>query len=204
MKKLLFILSEPQAWFKPGEIQQVISVTRFLVDDFYDSRINQDHLDASLSTSLSNENPAMVFCPVATPKEQTIFRQRADELRQPLDSNQSNTDLKTLIVIGLDNKLLGIDASFVREFITINQATPVPCCPRHIIGNINLRGEVLTVVDISESLGFSPKTLSRQPKAVVVELDNALAAVIIEEIRDTLFDVNPNNIKMGLHFSDTT
>ena len=187
----IFILNEPQSWFNPGELQQVISVTRFLVDDFYNSRA-----DGS-DTTLSEESITTAFCPDASDQEKSIFRQRADKLRQPPESDQANVVSKTLIVIALDDKLLGIDADCVREFITVNQATPVPCCPSHIIGNTNLRGEVVTVVDISESLGLSTKTLSRNLKAVVVELEKTLAAVVIEEIRDTLFDINPSNIKTG-------
>ena len=187
----IFILNEPQSWFNPGELQQVVSVTRFLVDDFYISRANQ------ADNTLSEETITAAFCPNATDQEKSIFRQRADKLRQPPDIDQANVASKTLIVIALNNKLLGIDAGCVREFITVNQATPVPCCPRYIIGNTNLRGEVVTIVDISEPLGLATKTLSRNPKAVVVELEKTLAAVVVEEIRDTLFDINPSNIKTG-------
>lgn len=191
----ILILHEPQSWFNPGELQQVIAVTRFLVDDFYEPRLGQS------SGALSEAAVTEAFAPNATAQEQLIFRQRADNLKRVLNDDQATIDTKTLIVIALDNQLLGIDANCVREFITVSQATPVPCCPRHIIGNTNLRGEVLTVIDISEPLGFSSqKILARNPKAVVIELDHTLTAIVVEEIRDALFEVDSRNIQVDYQF----
>ncbi|NEQ55533.1 MAG: hypothetical protein F6K11_36365, partial [Leptolyngbya sp. SIO3F4] len=192
-KDNIFILNEPKTWFNPGELQQVIAITRFLVDDFYDSRLNQDE------TRFSERTITTAFCPNASAQERSIFRQRADGLRKRTETVQASTAFKSLIVVALDNNLIGIDASYVREFITVNQAIPVPCCPRHIVGNTNLRGEIVTVVDISEPLGLSAKTLSKNLMTVVVELEGTLAAVIIEEIRDTLFELNPNNVETTLN-----
>ncbi|MEM9976746.1 MAG: chemotaxis protein CheW, partial [Cyanobacteria bacterium P01_D01_bin.2] len=173
----IFILSSPQAWFKPGEIQQVISVTRFLVSDFYDSRAERERSEAQPS-----EDPGMMFAPTATREERAAFRQRAESLRQSLSEERSTTDSRSLITVALDNNIFGIDSSLVREFITINQATPIPCCPKHIIGNMNLRGEILTIVDVSKSLGLSLKSLPRKPKAVVLEFEDTLTVVIVEEV----------------------
>lgn len=189
----IFILNEPQAWFNPGELQQVIAVTRFLVDDFYDTRLDQNKIISAEGTI------ATTFCPDASAQEKSIFRQRADDLRQLPETVQANTALKTLIVVALDDCLIGIDATYIREFITVTQAIPVPCCPKYIVGNTNLRGEVVTVVDISEPLGFSAKTLSKNLMAVVVELEDTLAAVVIEEIRDALFKLNPSAMETNVN-----
>ncbi|MEM9807861.1 MAG: chemotaxis protein CheW [Cyanobacteria bacterium P01_D01_bin.56] len=187
----IFILDQPQSWFNPGELQQVIAITRSLVDEFYETSLGED------ADTLSRDMIATTFCPHASEQEKTIFRQRADSLRQLPDIVQSSTTSKPLIVIALDNHLIGIDAKCVREFITVPQAIPVPCCPKHIIGNTNLRGEIVTIVDISEPLGFVAQTLAKNFRAVVVELGDTLAAVVIEDIRDALFALDPRNIKVG-------
>ncbi|MEM8613224.1 MAG: chemotaxis protein CheW, partial [Cyanobacteria bacterium P01_H01_bin.105] len=59
----------------------------------------------------------------------------------------------------------------------------------------NLRGEILTVIDIARPLELSLKSLPRRPKAIVVELEDILTAIIVEDIRDALFSVDPNDIK---------
>lgn len=189
----IFLLHEPRTWFNPGELQQVISVTRFLVDDFYSA--------SQTGGALSAANITADFCPEATSQEQLIFRQRADNLRQRSADDYDVADSKTLIVIALADQLIGIDATCVREFITISQATPVPCCPRHIVGHTNLRGEIVTVIDLCEPLGLDIKPLPRNPKAIVVELDEMPTAIVIEEVRDALFEVSLRNLQVGHPFA---
>ena len=187
----IFILNTPQDWFKTGEIQQVISVTRFLVDDFYDSRAGQD----LAKTQRSEENATAIFSPKATLEERAIFQQRSENLRQSLEEEHSAVESKSLVAISLDGNLFGNDSNLVQEFITVNQATPIPCCPKHIIGAINLRGEILTVIDIAKSLGLSLKEVPRVFKAIVIEFKNTLIAIIVENVRDALFSINPNDIQ---------
>ncbi|ESA35686.1 hypothetical protein N836_10950 [Leptolyngbya sp. Heron Island J] len=187
----IFILNAPQDWFKTGEIQQFISVTRFLVDDFYSSQTEQSISEAQVL----NADSSMTFAPTATLEEKATFRQRAENLRQSIDEEGATTESRALIVVSLDDNLFGIDSGLVREFITVNQATPVPCCPKHIIGTVNLRGEILTVIDIAQLLGLPSKAIPRLPKAIVVEYQDILIAIFVEDIRDALFSANPSDIQ---------
>lgn len=53
----------------------------------------------------------------------------------------------------------------------------------------------MTVIDISRSLNLSLKDLSRTPKALVVEDGDTVVGVIVEDIRDAMFVISPNDIK---------
>ncbi|MDV3349305.1 hypothetical protein D0962_01520 [Leptolyngbyaceae cyanobacterium CCMR0082] len=187
----ILILNSPQAWFKTGEIQQVISVTRSLADDFYRAQPEK----ALSETQLLDDTSITTFAPAVTPEDRAIFHQRAKNLRQSLDEKSAITESRALIVVSLGDNLFGIDSNLVREFITISQATPVPCCPKHIIGAINLRGKVLVVIDITQSLGLPLKALQRLPKAIVVEYQDSLIAIVVEEIRDALFSATLSDIQ---------
>lgn len=138
----ILILNEPSSWFSGGEIQQFVSVTSFLINDSrdYSSRgllqsEEQSPNQLSAPDTAASENR---FCPTATLEERITFQQRADNLRRSLDEDQPVEGTKSLVVIALDNQLFGVDFQNVREFITIHQATPIPCCPAHIVGNTNL------------------------------------------------------------------
>ena len=190
----ILILSEPNDWFNTGEIQQVISVTSFLVNEIYSSA-RTDSLTTETESSDSGSASQVSFCPTATPDERMIFRQRAENLRRSPDEDASAEGTKTMVVISLNNKLFGIDSQMVREFITVSQATPIPCCPKHIIGNMNLRGEILTVIDIGAPLDLALNDLSKTPKAIVAELENITIGIVVEEIREAMFAVRPRDIQ---------
>ncbi len=126
-----------------------------------------------------------VFCPNATTEEKAIFRERADNLRLLGEIENSATIDMSLAVVVLNNEYFGINLGIVREFTDISQVTPVPCTPDRIIGNMNLRGEILTLVDIRSVLHMSADTKSLS-KAIVVEIEDLVAGIVVEEILDII------------------
>ena len=126
-----------------------------------------------------------LYCPGITSEEQHIFHQRALELRRPLESSDIS-DLMPLAVIGLGGEYFGIDLRRVREFIDIRQVMPIPCCPPHILGNMNLRGEIITLIDIHQAINLS-QSESSGVKAVVVDVDDMVVAVCVDQVLDVIY-----------------
>ncbi|MEG4345381.1 chemotaxis protein CheW [Microcoleus sp. A003_D6] len=127
-----------------------------------------------------------VFCPNATAQEKAIFRERAHNLRLQGDRENSAAINLSLAVVVLNGEYFGINLAVVREFTDIRQVTPVPCTPDRIIGNMNLRGEILTLVDIRNVLNMSAdiKSLS---KAIVVEIEDLVAGIVVDEILNIIY-----------------
>jgi len=134
-------------------------------------------------------------CPNATPKERAIFRQRAENLRQAITEDDSEVTGKIPIaVVGLNGEYFGIDLDVVREFTNVRNLTSIPCCPSHIVGNMNLRGEIVTLVDIRNTLNLPIAPVKTGSKAVVVDIDEVVAGLPVEEVFDVMY----------LHPSDMT
>ncbi|MDJ0508453.1 MAG: chemotaxis protein CheW [Crocosphaera sp.] len=135
-------------------------------------------------------------CPNATLKERSIFRRRAEYIQQPILENiTEKTEEIILAIVSLNGEYFGLDLQTVREFINIGDLTRIPCCPEHILGNINLRGEIVTLVNLRTCLNLptnSEKTIS---KAVVVEVDDLVAALPIDQVFDVMYlpqkNINP-------------
>lgn len=135
-------------------------------------------------------------CPNATPEEQAIFRRRADNLRQAtLETITDTTEQISLAVISLNGEYFGLDLETVREFINIRNFTPIPGCPQHILGNINLRGEIVTLVDLRSSLNLPVTSVKTNSKAVVIEVEDLVAGLPVDEVFDVMYlpqrNINP-------------
>lgn len=133
-----------------------------------------------------------IFCPNATPEEREIFRSRAESLRQSSEG-EDLSGLMSVAVVGLNGEYFGVDLQLVREFTDVRKVTPIPCTPAHIVGNMNLRGEIVTLVDIRGVLNLSGIGGSSTEKAIVVQVDDLVAGIAI----DTVFDVrhlNPSSL----------
>jgi len=133
-----------------------------------------------------------VFCPNATPQERELFRQRASNLRQTT-ADRTFTGLISVAVVGLNGEYFGLELGLVREFTNIRTVTPIPCCPAHIVGNINLRGEIVTLIDIRGVLNLSLADRKTIGKAMVIALDDLIAGVIVDEVFDVVY-LDPEEI----------
>ncbi len=90
--------------------------------------------------------------------------------------------------------LFGVDVSLVQEVVRLQQMTPVPLAPAEIAGLINLRGEVLTAIDLRARLGLPPAPTGdgpdgagrREPVNVVVRVDDEPVSLLVDEIGGVL------------------
>ena len=126
------------------------------------------------------------YCPNATLQDKDIFRERAEELAQSLEGTHQDLATKPLAVFYLGEKYFGCDLGLVKEFVNIQQISPIPCSPKHILGHINLRGEIIPIVDISHALNFA-EAVTSSTKAIIVQIEDIIAGIVVDEIFDVLY-----------------
>jgi purine-binding chemotaxis protein CheW len=134
------------------------------------------------------------FCPEADDKEREIFHNRATNLKQAFEGDDSEKIIP-VAVISLNNEYVCVELETVREFSKIHNFTPVPCCPEHIAGNMNLRGNVLTVVDIRGLLNMQIGRISETTKVVVADSGEFPVGVIVDEILDVIYLKAPDIVQ---------
>lgn len=132
------------------------------------------------------------FCPDATPQERELFHQRSQRLQQSAETVEEGQRIP-LAAIGLSGEYFGIELQWVREFANIERVTPIPCCPPHIIGNTNLRGEIVTLVEIGNLLNLPKIERKKASQVVVVQVEDWIAGIAVDEVLDTL-EVSPKTI----------
>ena len=133
------------------------------------------------------------YFPTASNSVRAILSNRAANIRVANDDDES-TDLFSVAIVKLNGDYFGLDLSVVREFTKIGRITTIPCCPNHIVGNMNLRGEILTLIDIRQPLNLIAKNQTKASKAIVVEVDKVVAGIVVEEVIDVV-DLRLEEIK---------
>lgn len=74
-----------------------------------------------------------------------------------------------------------VDVRHAREVVVLDEPTPVPLAPPHVLGVANLRGEVVTIVDARHLLGLEPRRPGRALRALVLVGDGAPVALAIDD-----------------------
>ena len=86
----------------------------------------------------------------------------------------------------LDGLYFGIEVLNVQEVIRHQDMTPVPLAPPMVRGLINLRGQIVTALDLRTRLGLSPRTDGDMPMNVVVRHEGELFSLLVDEVGDVL------------------
>ncbi len=82
--------------------------------------------------------------------------------------------------------LLGVDIAGVDEINRHVDVTPVPHAPRFVCGVLNLRGEVVTVVDLRMILGLPPVAASKTTRTVIVHSKDEQIGLRVDRIADVV------------------
>ncbi|HEX2909281.1 MAG TPA: chemotaxis protein CheW [Chloroflexia bacterium] len=105
----------------------------------------------------------------------TILRQRAAELARPVNNLLTNDNGSALVVLKRGELEVALAVEYVREILPLENLTIIPGVPPFIVGVINARGKIITLVDIEVFLRQSSSRISgnsEQKQAVVlVEMD---------------------------------
>lgn len=104
-----------------------------------------------------------------------------------------NAETKQYCTFTLDDRLYGVDALQVQEIVRTRMTTPVPLAADAVVGLMNLRGQIVTVLDVRSRLGMEPR---QEPPSAIVVVQTADGAIglSVDEIGDVV-DVNDSQVE---------
>lgn len=98
----------------------------------------------------------------------------------------------------LDDEKYGVRVMQVQEVLRMTEIAPVPGAPDYVVGIINLRGNVVTVVDTRKRFRLSEKESDDATRIVIIESDNQVVGIMVDsvaevvDLRNSEIDTAPN------------
>src|SRR5215471_19066714 len=86
----------------------------------------------------------------------------------------------------VDGLLFGVEVHKVQEVIRYQEMTRVPLAPPVVRGLINLRGQIVTALDLRRRLELDDRPADQLPVNVVVQTDDGAVSLLVDEIGDVL------------------
>ena len=99
------------------------------------------------------------------------------------DVNESSGQFSTFYVADL---FFGVDVLRVQEVLRFQPMTRVPQAPEVVEGLINLRGQIVTAVDMRRRLRLAPRGDEQTPINMVVRTEDGAVSLLVDEIGDVL------------------
>ncbi|MCX5679989.1 MAG: chemotaxis protein CheW [Candidatus Omnitrophica bacterium] len=115
------------------------------------------------------------------------------------DEKSGNKEKKTIrvLVFGLGGESYCADIRNIKSVVRIDSVTRVPNMPEFVIGVMNLRGEIISVLDIRSLFGLPQKKRTPRGRVIVTEAWGSQVGIIADDVRQAI-DVGESSIQPPL------
>ena len=96
------------------------------------------------------------------------------------------TNTKQFCTFFLNGLFFGVEVTHVQEVLRHQPMTRVPLAPATVQGLINLRGQIITAIDLRQRLELPARTGERMPMNVVVRTADGAVSLLVDEIGDVV------------------
>lgn len=110
----------------------------------------------------------------------------------------ANDPVYQLVTFRLEDETYGINVMHVQEVLRVTEIAPVPGAPPYVLGIINLRGNVVTVIDTRSRFGLPPGDIGEASRIVIIESEMQVVGILVDsvaevvELRGSEIDSAPN------------
>ncbi|NQZ82648.1 MAG: chemotaxis protein CheW [Colwellia sp.] len=122
----------------------------------------------------------------------------SDERRNASDKVDDNDEVLQWVTFKLDSETYGINVMQVQEVLRYSEIAPVPGAPTYVLGIINLRGNVVTVIDTRTRFGLETSEVTDNTRVVIIESEKQVIGILVDSVAEVVYlraseiDVAPN------------
>ncbi len=98
-----------------------------------------------------------------------------------------NDQVLQWVTFRLGNETYGINVLEVREVLRVSDITPVPGVPHYVLGIINLRGNVVTVLDTRQRFGLEAKGHDELSRVVIIEINEQVVGLLVDSVAEVVY-----------------
>jgi purine-binding chemotaxis protein CheW len=101
-------------------------------------------------------------------------------LEEVKDRHEIEAELNQLISFMVGEEEYGLDILRVKEVIRIREITRLPQAPSFVKGIINLRGDVIPIIDLRDKFGLEHREYTAMTRVIVVDVDGKLVGMVVD------------------------
>ena len=111
-----------------------------------------------------------------------ILKARAVALAREPGKTEAADERMEVVEFLLAHERYAIESGHVREIFPLENLTPLPCTPAFVLGIVNLRGEILSVVDIKKFFDLPEQGLTDLNKVIVLQSQDMVFGILADAI----------------------
>lgn len=115
----------------------------------------------------------------------TLLKMRAVAMAKEPEQKRKTSTTTEIIEFTLAGESYGIESAFVREVYPLNDFTPLPGVPSFILGIVNVRGQILPVVDLKKFFNLPEKGLGELNKVIILRDEHLEYGILADVVNGT-------------------
>lgn len=112
----------------------------------------------------------------------SILEARARALAREPEQAVAGREFLDVIEFRLASETYGVESTFVREICPLDDFTPLPGAPPFVLGIVNVRGQILSVVDLKRFFNLPEKGLGQLNKLIILRNDRMEFGILGDDI----------------------
>lgn len=122
----------------------------------------------------------------------------SDERLKENPDKANDDEVLQWVTFKLDSETYGINVMQVQEVLRHSEIAPVPGAPLYVLGIINLRGNVVTVIDTRLRFGLESSEITDNTRVVIIESEKQVIGILVDSVAEVVYlrasdiDVAPN------------
>ena len=101
-------------------------------------------------------------------------------------AESANDPMIQWVTFRLDSEKYGIKVIQVQEVLRLTDIAPVPGAPDYVLGIINLRGNVVTVIDSRKRFGLPEADTDDATRIVIIEAENQVVGILVDSVAEVI------------------
>lgn len=102
-------------------------------------------------------------------------------------------ELLRWVTFQLDKEVYGVNVMQVKEVLRYTEIAPVPGAPSYVLGIINLRGNVVTVIDTRMRFGLHTTDVTDNTRIMIIESEKQIIGILVDSVAEVV-DLNTSDI----------
>jgi purine-binding chemotaxis protein CheW len=115
-------------------------------------------------------------------EKREILRFRALELARETEEKEKDETHLEVVEFLLANERYALELDFIREIYPLKEFTSLPCTPDFVLGIINIRGQILSIIDLKKFFGLPEKGFTDLDRILIVSSKEKEFGILADEI----------------------
>ncbi len=119
-----------------------------------------------------------------TPEEQVVLKKRAEKFARKTEIAYKNGE--EYLICNISDEFYGFETKFMQEVFIVDNITPLPATPEWLLGIINVRGEIISVIDLRVFFDLQKTSEHKGYKVLILQENEMKFGILVDAVHDVV------------------